>query len=95
MEDESRALRAVVHGRVQGVGFRYFVLDSVADLKLTGWVRNRRDGAVEVLAEGPHEHLDALLDCLRQGPRAARVEQVETEWPAPTGQFRQFEITHV
>ena len=92
MEGDLSCLHAVVHGRVQGVGFRFFVLDSVANLRLTGWVRNRRDGAVEVLAEGSRVDLEILLACLREGPRVSRVERVETDWPEPTGRFTRFEI---
>jgi acylphosphatase len=70
-------LRFVVRGRVQGVGFRWFVVEQADHLALRGMVRNCRDGSVEVLAEGSSEGLDALEQALRRGPRLARVDSVE------------------
>lgn len=65
-------------GRVQGVGFRWFVLRRGERLALDGWVRNLPDGRVEVAAVGPQAAADALEDALRVGPRLARVDSVET-----------------
>lgn len=70
-------LRAVVSGRVQGVGFRAFVRGEARALGLTGWVRNTDEGAVELEAEGPGPALDALLAALRRGPPASRVAGVD------------------
>lgn len=70
-------LRCVVRGRVQGVGFRWFVLQEAERLGLGGVVRNMRDGSVEVLAEGSAEALLELEHMLQRGPRSARVETVE------------------
>jgi acylphosphatase len=92
-EDRAR-LRAVVHGRVQGVSFRYYTQRRASSLDLTGYVRNLWDGTVEVVAEGPRETVDELLAFLRVGPRAAFVTQVDTEWPAPTGAFIDFEVRY-
>jgi acylphosphatase len=70
---------------VQGVGFRYFVRDVAGGAGLAGWVRNRADGAVEVLAQGPRPELDRLVDALREGPPWAEVTAVEVDWgPAGT-----------
>lgn len=69
--------RYIVSGRVQGVGYRWFVENEARKLQLGGWVRNRQDGSVEVLASGANEKLNALYDKLREGPRAARVDNVE------------------
>jgi acylphosphatase len=69
-------LDAFVRGRVQGVGFRYFVLREATYLELDGFVANERDGSVHVVAEGPSEVLDALLERLRDGPPASIVERV-------------------
>jgi acylphosphatase len=66
-----------VRGRVQGVGFRWFVEREAATLGIAGWVRNRADGSVEVLAQGTREQLFSLRSKLQQGPRAARVDDVE------------------
>jgi len=85
-------LQAVVHGRVQGVSFRYYTQRLAQELRLTGYVRNLWDGSVEVVAEGHRPALDELLSCLRVGPRAAFVAQIDTEWPVPTGEFERFEV---
>lgn len=72
-----RRVRALVTGRVQGVGFRYSAQYEAGELGLTGWVRNLSDGrAVQLEAEGPAPVVDALLDWLQRGPRWARVERV-------------------
>ncbi len=84
----------MVHGAVQGVGFRDFVERRARELDLAGMVRNRPDGTVEVVAEGPRGAVEVLQDHLRAGPRMASVECVEvTEEPA-TGEFRGFEVTY-
>ena len=71
------ARRFLVRGRVQGVGFRWFVEREAHILGVAGWVRNNADGAVEVFAQGTTDQLSALRGRLQQGPRAARVDQVE------------------
>lgn len=77
MSDAQRErLDASVRGRVQGVGFRYFVIREASRLDLDGYVANERDGSVHVVAEGPAEDLDALLEQLREGPPASIVERV-------------------
>jgi acylphosphatase len=72
------ARRWTVSGRVQGVGFRWFVLRRAEALRLRGWVRNLPDGRVEVVAAGPAESLDVLETALRAGPGLAQVLGVET-----------------
>jgi acylphosphatase len=69
--------RFLVRGRVQGVGFRWFVEREAHILQVAGWVRNNPDGSVEVLAQGTREQLAGLYSRLREGPRAARVDAVE------------------
>jgi acylphosphatase len=71
------AKRYVVRGRVQGVGFRWFVEREAHMLSIAGWVRNNHDGSVEVLAQGTRDQLAGLHSRLREGPRAARVDAVE------------------
>jgi len=66
-----------VRGRVQGVGFRWFVQRQAQTLGIAGWVRNRSDGTVEVLAQGTREQLFSLRSKLQQGPRASRVDDVD------------------
>jgi acylphosphatase len=90
--DQAARLEVWVHGRVQGVGFRYFVLDVASELSLTGWVGNQRDGSVACVAEGSYDALERLLDLLRRGPAGARVASVEHSWATPTGQWDEFSV---
>ena len=83
--------RYVVTGRVQGVGFRWFVEREAAQAGVTGWVRNREDGSVEVMATGTRDQQRALRSKLQQGPRAARVDQVQ-ESMAPYLEAQSFRI---
>ena len=71
------------HGLVQGVGYRAACADQATSLGLGGWVRNRVDGRVEVMATGPREHLEALRTWMEAGPPAARVSKVEMVQAAP------------
>jgi acylphosphatase len=82
---QTEARRYTVRGRVQGVGFRWFVEAEAHKLRIAGWVRNTSDGAVELLAVGTRAQLGALQARLWQGPRAARVDDVE-ERPADGGE---------
>ncbi len=77
--DASAAVRALVRGRVQGVGFREATVGRARSLGVLGWVRNRDDGAVEAHAEGPADAVDALVAFLREGPRGAQVSDVAVE----------------
>lgn len=83
-------LHARVLGRVQGVGFRYFVMSAAAELGLTGWVRNRRDGSVEVVAEGDLEVLRSLVGVLQRGSRSSSVSEVKTDLQPASGEFSSF-----
>ena len=76
-EKSFQARRFLVRGRVQGVGFRWFVEREAHMLHIAGWVRNNPDGSVEVLAMGTPRQLSGLRSRLQQGPRAARVDNVE------------------
>jgi acylphosphatase len=89
---ETARLHAVVEGRVQGVGFRYFVLEVASTLQVTGWVRNRWNETVEVTAEGPRSDLEKLLRALERGPRSAFVSDVRQEWLPATGEFASFYV---
>jgi acylphosphatase len=66
----------LVHGRVQGVGYRAFVADEALTHGLEGWVRNRRDGTVEMVLRGEAETVAAMVDACRRGPYAARVDAI-------------------
>ena len=85
-------LRAVVIGRVQGVGFRYFVLHRASALGIAGRVWNRGDGAVELEARGERAMLDRLIENLRQGPTLSRVTDVQIEWKAELPRFDGFDV---
>ena len=78
-------VRAVVHGRVQMVGFRAFVIHHAGDAGLSGTVRNQPDGTVETVLEGPRPAVERVLELLRQGPSHARVERLDVEYSDPTG----------
>ena len=84
----------LIRGRVQGVGFRYSALDEAARLGLTGWVRNTRDGNVELVAEGTKERLLRLITWSHAGPRGALVTDVEQHWLPYVGEFDSFRITY-
>jgi acylphosphatase len=85
-------LDAVVHGRVQGVGFRVHVRRAAREMWLTGWVANEPGGRVHCVAEGPRESLERLLEILREGPSGAFVEAVQANWPPATGEFTEFGV---
>jgi acylphosphatase len=91
-EKATQARRFVVRGRVQGVGFRWFVEREAHVLAVTGWVRNNADGSVEVLAQGTRDQLLGLRSRLRQGPRAARVDEVEESEVGPVAGLSSFRI---
>jgi acylphosphatase len=85
-------LHAHVYGRVQGVGFRFYTVDAAVSLGLTGWVANRYDDSVEVLAEGPHAKLQQLLEYLQQGPSMAHVDHIQHEFLPASREFKRFLI---
>jgi acylphosphatase len=87
-----RRLHARVLGRVQGVGFRYFVMSAATELGLSGWVRNRRDGSVEVLAEGDFDKLKSLVGVLERGNRSSAVMEVKTNLQPASGEFSSFYV---
>ena len=89
-----RQLHAVVHGRVQGVSFRYNAQREAQRLGLVGWVRNLPDGTVEAVAVGRDDHLNAFADWLQTGPSGSHVTKVDMTW-AETGEaFVAFEIRY-
>jgi acylphosphatase len=90
---ESERLHAVITGDVQGVGFRFFLIRHAQALDLRGWVRNRDDGAVELVAEGPRLDLEQLLFYAKQGPRQARVSHVDAGWSVASGGLDLFDIS--
>lgn len=81
-----------MHGLVQGVNFRYFVLRHARSMGLTGYVRNLLERAVEVVAEGDRDDLERLLREVEGGPRGARVERVDANWTEYSGAYSRFEV---
>jgi acylphosphatase len=83
-----------VSGLVQGVNFRYFTQQTARDLGLSGWVRNRPDGDVDLEAEGERGLIEELLKALRVGPPAAHVRDVQVQWQEKSGNdYDGFEVT--
>jgi acylphosphatase len=87
-------LYAIVKGRVQGVGFRYWVLSHAQRLGLTGWVRNLRDGRVELEAQGSEDQLFEFEQLLWKGPTLSRVEDVDCKYSEGTKNYERFSISH-
>lgn len=91
-ESRLQTRRFVVRGRVQGVGFRWFVEREAHLLQVAGWVRNNPDGSVEVLATGTRDQLMGLKSRLLEGPRAARVDDVEELEAEPIKGLNSFQV---
>jgi len=85
-------IHATVYGFVQGVNFRYYTLRQAQSLNLDGYVRNRLDGSVEVVAEGDPSAISQLLEWLHAGPPSATIDRVDYEFQEPTSEFRRFEV---
>jgi acylphosphatase len=81
-----------VEGRVQGVGFRAFVLQAASLNGVTGWVRNQGYDQVETVAEGKREAVERFVEMIKAGPRAARVDNTRMEWEAPQGDLHEFRV---
>ncbi len=85
-------LHANVSGRVQGVGFRFFVRDKAHELGITGWTRNTPEGTVEIVGEGEQEDLECFMDWIKQGPPLSRVDHVETTISEKISGYKEFLI---
>ncbi len=81
-----------VVGRVQGVGFRAFVLHSAGLHGLTGWVRNQGYDQVETVAQGKREAVERFVDVVKAGPRASRVDNARVEWELPLSDLHDFRV---
>ena len=92
--DESSRFRAIVSGLVQGVSFRYYTSQRARQLGLKGYVKNRWDGTVEVVAQGEEIPLKELVRWLHVGPPWARVEDVKVNWVEGRGEYRRFEVRY-
>ena len=93
-QPDRRRLEAKIDGRVQGVGFRYFVQREANSLGLSGWVRNLRSGSVQLAAEGPEEDLNSLIEAVRQGPPMSHVQNIDARWKQPKGESGAFETRY-
>ena len=93
-EPRNMRVTAVVRGRVQGVGYRFFARREASALGLRGYARNRADGGVEVVAEGARRNLETFLESLRRGPSAAEVETLDVTWSVASETFANFGIRH-
>ncbi len=89
-----KRVRLIISGDVVGVGYRAWVVRRAQGLGLTGWVKNREDGAVEIVAEGKKEKLDELIKYCKHGPDVAWVERVEITWLRETGEFFNFTVVY-
>lgn len=85
-------VKITVSGRVQGVGFRYFIAGIADDLDLRGYAKNLFNGDVEIIAEGSHEFLEALIEKAKQGPRNSKVNSCKVEWLDFNKKYDKFEI---
>jgi acylphosphatase len=92
MASELKRLEATVHGMVQGVGYRWYARQMARRLNLSGYVRNRYDRSVEVIAEGEERSLREFLADLERGPSAAVVERVDARWLPADSSFHGFEV---
>ncbi len=88
------ARRFLIRGRVQAVGFRYFVVHAAEGLGVAGWTRNLSDGGVEVLAQAPADVIEALAAELAVGPRSARVDSIEASDEPVDPHLRSFGVRH-
>ena len=89
---EKVRLHAFVRGKVQAIRFRLYTLDASSKYQLTGWVRNRFNRSVELIAEGNRADLEKFLELLKIGPSMSNVETIEREWLIATGEYKKFRI---
>jgi acylphosphatase len=88
------AAEILVQGRVQGVGYRFFVQRKAGQLGLAGYVMNLKSGSVRVRVEGSRESIEELAHDLEKGPPLARVDSVSVTWRPPTGRFTSFGVRY-
>lgn len=94
MSEDMKRLHAIVRGRVQGVSYRYYTTLKARELGIAGWVYNRPDGAVELMAEGSTSALDTLEAWLHEGSPSAKVDNVDVTWDKATGEFSNFKTVY-
>jgi acylphosphatase len=89
----TKRVQVIVRGRVTGVFFRAATQREAKRLGITGWVKNRPDGAIEMVAEGEEEAIKEMVSWANHGPSAARVDGVDVRWRVYTGEYSDFRIT--
>ncbi len=89
-----KRVRIIVSGDVQGVGYRSWAKGKAKELGLSGWVKNRDDGAVEIVAEGSKSKLEEMIVLCQKGPEVAWVKEVIVEWEKAVGEFVVFEVVY-
>ncbi len=94
MSSDNIRAHVIIHGRVQGVFFRYETQEAAVARAVVGWVRNLPDGTVEGVFEGSQEQVQSLVDWCHQGPPAARVDKVDTTWLSAEDKFKAFQIRY-
>jgi acylphosphatase len=93
-ESGKKRIHMIISGLVQGVFFRYETEKKAKELGLTGWVKNRSDGNVEIIAEGENENLLKLKEWTNGGPSYAKITKVISELKPSTGEFKDFEVKY-
>ncbi len=93
-EEGKKAFRLIIHGRVQGVGFRYSAVREAQRHGLTGWVRNEADGTVGVYCAGPEDRLNRFISWCRRGPTMAYVSDVEIQELPYKGRYSKFSVAY-
>ena len=88
----TKRVHVLIKGRVQGVFFRAAAQREARRLGITGWVKNRPDGGIEIMAEGEEDAIRELTSWANHGPSAARVDSVDVRWRGYTGEFPEFSI---
>lgn len=91
---KQKAVHIIVHGAVQGVGFRHFTRLSAQRQGVVGWVRNNFDGTVEIWAEGTQKRLKPFIDAIRRGPAHSHVAKTDLTWHEPEGEHRSFHVRY-
>lgn len=89
---KTKSVHLLVYGRVQAVGFRYFTWQKAGEQHITGWVRNRMDGSVEIVAEGAEINVDRFIKIIKKGARFSRVENVDVQSYRSVEHFTTFDI---
>jgi acylphosphatase len=92
--ENKKACSIAVYGFVQGVGYRYYAVKTAAHFHISGWVRNNRDGSVEIECEGEAEDIRSFIESLKQGPPYARVSSVEVQMKQYQGVYSGFSIEY-